>query len=498
MKTSHTFTSFFLAFLFPGLLFASSLPSNLLPTIRSSETKEITRNDFPRDFIFGAGSASYQYEGAVAVDGRKPSTWDNFTHQYPEKISDGSNGDIANDFYHRYKDDIKSMVEIGLDSFRFSISWSRILPTGKLSGGINKLGVQFYHNLIDELLANGIKPFVTIFHWDMPQALQEEYGGFLSRYIVSDFVDYANLLFKEYGAKVQYWTTLNEPDLMTNFAYATGDHAPGRCSNFIGNCSAGDSAIEPYIVAHNALLCHAHTVKLYRTEYAYQNGMIGLTAATNMYLPINNTRESIKAAYRAMDFAYGWFLDPIVFGKYPYTMRRRLPRFTREESALLRQSFDFIGLNYYTANYVEKSLSNNRVNLSYTTDSQTITSSGIVNQPVYKDGVPIGEPTPSTWLYIYPEGIKQLLEYMQQKYNNPLIFITENGVGQLNNGSLAEDPTILQDDQRIRYLSSHLTKLHDAIRMGLVFVDDDLTRYPKDSYYWYKNFLTKKSSMANA
>ncbi|KAL8153851.1 hypothetical protein V2J09_011611 [Rumex salicifolius] len=438
-----------------------------------------------------------------------------------EKIKDGSNGDVANDFYHRYKDDIKSMVEIGLDSFRFSISWSRILPTGKLSGGINKLGVQFYHDLIDELLANGIKPFVTIFHWDMPQALQEEYGGFLSRYVVDDFVDYANILFKEYGNKVQYWTTVNEPNLMTEYGYATGAHAPGRCSNYIGNCSAGNSGTEPYIVAHHILLCHAHTVRLYRTEYAYQKGVIGLVGATNFFIPINSTKESTLAAYRAIDFSYGWFFDPIVYGHYPYTMRsllgNRLPKFTRDESALLRQSFDFIGLNYYTSYYTYKSTSDNSVNISYTTDSYTTASS-------YKDGVPIGDPTPSVWLYVYPEGIKLILEYIKQKYNNPLIFITENGVGQKNNGSLADDPSILHDTQRIDYHSSHLTKLHEAIqegsnvggyfiwswmddfewssgyvnKIGLTFVDTDLTRYPKDCYYWYKNFLVKSSSVADA
>ncbi|KAL8153862.1 hypothetical protein V2J09_011622, partial [Rumex salicifolius] len=395
------------------------------------------------------------YEGAVNEDGRGPSIWDNFTHQYPEKIKDGSNGDVANDFYHRYKDDIKLAKKMGLDSFRFSISWSRVLPKGKICGGINKLGIKFYHNLIDELLAN----------------------------------DYANLLFMEFGDKVKYWATLNEPNLMTEYGYARGLNAPGRCSNYIGNCTFGNSATEPYLVAHYFLLCHAATVKLYRNTYkARQKGIIGITVATNMILPINNTLASRQAT----------FLDPVVYGNYPLSMRlllgNRLPQFTPKQSKLLKRSFDFLGLNYYTSYYAMESLSVDRMNLSYTTDSHSTSSS-------FKNGVAIGESTHSSWLYIYPKGLQDLLQYIKERYNDPFIFITEN------------------DSQRIRYHSGHLAYLLKAIkkganvggyyvwswlddfewsngftnRIGLSFVDFDngLKRYPKDSFYWFKKFLLK-------
>ncbi|GAB4842848.1 Beta-glucosidase 17 [Ancistrocladus abbreviatus] len=174
---------------------------------------------------------------------------------------------IAGDFYHRYKEDVKLMKEMGLDSFRFSISWSRILPRESITGGVNHAGIKFYNNLINELLANGIKPFVTIFHWDLPQALQDEYGGFLNPKIVEDFKDFADLCFETFGDRVKHWTTVNEPNLSTWQGYAYGVFAPGRCSDYVGNCSEGNSATEPYIVGHHLLLCHAAAVQLYRQKF---------------------------------------------------------------------------------------------------------------------------------------------------------------------------------------------------------------------------------------
>ncbi|KAL8153864.1 hypothetical protein V2J09_011624 [Rumex salicifolius] len=464
MASTHIKFSIFLVLFF---FFAVSISDH---HVEAKKSDLICRKSFPKDFVFGAGSASYQ--------------------QHPEKIADQSTGDVADDFYHRYKGDVKMLKEMGLDSFRFSISWSRILPRGKISGGINKLGIKFYNDLIDELLANGIKPFVTIFHWDLPQVLEEEYGGFLSH--------------KEFGDRVKSWTTLNEPNIMTPFGYSTGVFAPGRCSTYMGNCSEGNSAIEPYVVAHHLLLCHAVTVELYRNEYQdYQKGIIGITAATTMIIPTNNT-----VANR--------ILDPVVFGDYPPSMRSylgsRLPKFTKKESNLLRQSFDFLGLNYYTTYYATESFSNFAVNLSYTTDSQA-TLSG------FRNGVPIGEPTFLNWLFIYPKGIQTLLRYINEKYNNPYIFITENGMGDANNGTLAEDPTALNDRVRIGYHRDHLSYLLKSIkeganvggyfvwtllddfewnsgytvRFGFNFVDfkNGLKRYPKDSFYWFKKFLAK-------
>lgn len=215
--------------------------------------------------MFGVGSSAYQNEGAADEDGRGPSIWDTFSHT-PGKIADGSNGDVADDQYHRYKEDVKLLVAMGVDSYRLSISWVRIFPMGR--GAINDKGVTFYNNFINELLRNRIKPVVTIFHWDMPQPLEDEYGGFLSHNIVKDFTDYADTCFRLFGDRVKIWTTINEPNIFSLFGYNNGTFAPGRCSKAINaNCPAGNSATEPYIAAHNMLLSHASAVKLYRDKY---------------------------------------------------------------------------------------------------------------------------------------------------------------------------------------------------------------------------------------
>ncbi|KAH9710298.1 Beta-glucosidase 12 [Citrus sinensis] len=267
------------------------------------------RTSFPAGFIFGAGSAAYQSEGAALEDGRGPSIWDTFVREHPEKMFDRSTGDIASGFYHHYKEDIKLMKKVGLDSFRFSISWTRILPN--------------------------IKPFVTLLHFDPPQALEEEYGGFLSPKIVKDFVDYGDFCFKTYGDRVKLWASMNEPNGMVMNGYNGGSFAPGRCSNYVGNCTAGDSATEPYIAAHTMLLSHEALVNLYKHKYQpYQKGKIGITILTHWFEPKFKTAASRQAASRARDFFFGWFADPVTFGNYPESMRRivgkRLPKFTED------------------------------------------------------------------------------------------------------------------------------------------------------------------------
>ncbi|WKA02360.1 hypothetical protein VitviT2T_020558 [Vitis vinifera] len=236
-----------------------------------------SRRSFPPGFVFGAGSSAYQYEGASHEGGKGRNIWDTFTAKHPEKISDGSTGNVAIDFYHKYKEDIKLLKFIGMDAMRFSISWSRVLPSGRVSGGVNKEGVKFYNNVINELLANGLKPFVTLFHWDLPQALEDEYGGFLSRKIVDDYRDYVDFCFKQFGDRVKHWITLNEPYVFNYYGYSTGTYAPGRCSNYSSTCASGNSATEPYIVAHNLLLSHAAdklSVKEFRDRFCIPNGVI--------------------------------------------------------------------------------------------------------------------------------------------------------------------------------------------------------------------------------
>ncbi|KAI5603178.1 hypothetical protein BDE02_01G202700 [Populus trichocarpa] len=473
------------------------------------------RTSFPKDFTFGAGTAAYQSEGAAYIDGKGPSIWDTFTKQHPEKIWDHSTGNVAIDFYHRYKEDIQLMKKIGLDSFRFSISWSRVLPKGKISGGVNPLGVRFYNNLINELLANGITPFVTLFHWDLPQALDDEYSGFLSSKAVDDYLAYAEFCFKTFGDRVKHWCTFNEPYSFSNNGYNGGTFAPGRCSNYAGNCTLGNSGTEPYMVAHNLILGHAAAVKLYREKYQVsQKGKIGITIVTNWFIPKSpKSEEDIKAAYRELDFLFGWFANPLTYGDYPETMKaivgHRLPRFTKEESALVKGSIDFLGVNYYTTNYAANNPAPNKINFSYTGDSQTILSTS-------KGGHPIGTPTALNWLFIYPKGIYDLMLYVRDKYKNPPVYITENGLADANNASLPVKEA-LRDGLRIRYLASHLQYLSKAIkeganvkgyyqwafwddfewdagytvRFGMIYIDfkNNLKRYMKYSAYWFKMFL---------
>ncbi|KAJ4822728.1 Beta-glucosidase 12 [Turnera subulata] len=481
------------------------------------DNSSFNRARFPQGFLFGTASSAYQYEGAAHSDGRGPSIWDTFTHRYPGRIQDRSNGDVAIDSYNRYKEDVAIMKHMGLDAYRFSISWSRILPNGKLSGGVNKLGITYYNNLINELLANGIQPFVTLFHWDLPQALEDEYGGFLSPKIVKDFQDYAGICFKEFGHRVKHWITLNEPSAYSKIGYATGKFAPGRCSQSqYPYCFGGDSATEPYIVTHYQLLAHAAAVNLYKQKYqAKQRGLIGITLVSDWFVPFSDAKHHQNAAARALDFMFGWYMDPITRGEYPHTMRslvgNRLPKFTEKQSRELAESFDFIGLNYYTANYAAYMPSSNAVPSSYLTDARA-------NISTERNGIPIGPRAASDWLHIYPRGIRDVLLYTKKKYNNPLIFITENGVDDFNNATLTLEEA-LSDRIRVDFYRQHLSFVHKAIkdgvnvkgyfawslldnfewasgytvRFGLNYVDysNGLKKHPKLSAHWFKSFLKK-------
>ncbi|WCJ40258.1 Beta-glucosidase 12 [Euphorbia peplus] len=450
------------------------------------------RSSFPSGFLFGTASAAYQYEGAAKEDGRGPSIWDSFTHQFPEKIADHSNGNVALDFYHRYKEDVRIMKEMGLDAFRFSISWPRILPKGKLNGGVNKEGIRYYNNLINELLANGIKPFITLFHWDLPQPLQDEYGGFLSPKIIGDFEVYAELCFKTFGDRVKHWITMNH---------------------------GGDSSIEPYIAAHNQLLAHAAAVKLYKHKFQKnQKGVIEITLISHWYVPFSNTKQDKHAAKRSLDFMFGWFMDPITYGDYPKTLRslvgKRLPKFSKKQSQMLKGSMDFLGLNYYTANYAA-SMHNSSASghLSILTDSRVIKSTE-------RNGNPIGPEAASPWLYVYPRGIRDLILYIKKKFNcNPLIYITENGVDEYNNATLTLEEQ-LKDNMRVDYYYRHLFFLKKVmgkdganmqgyfawslldnfkwnssytLRFGINYVDykNGFKRLPKLFAQWFQKFLHK-------
>ncbi|XP_071909819.1 raucaffricine-O-beta-D-glucosidase-like [Coffea arabica] len=496
-------------------------------------TSDLSRADFGGDFIFGSASSAYQMEGAAEEDGLDPSIWDKFTEQRPDKVVDGSNGNVAIDQYHRYKEDVQMMKKIGLDAYRFSISWPRVLPGGRLSAGVNKEGIQYYNNLIDELLANGIKSFVTLFYWDVPQTLEDEYGCFLCRRIVDDFREFVELCFWEFSDRVKHWITVNEPWTFAYNGYTTGGHALSRgvsiaehikegntgcrCNClFSGIPLDGNPGTEPYLVAHHSLLAHAKAVKVYREYFK-----IGITLVSQWWEPLNDTPPDKEAVERAADFMFGWFMSPITYGDYPKRMRdivkSRLPKFSKEESQNLKGSFDFLGLNYYTSIYASDASGTKSELLSYVNDQQVKT------QTVGLDGkTDIGPRAGSTWLYIYPLGIYKLLQYVKTHYNSPLIYITANGVDEINDGLTVSRARI--DKTKIKYHQGHLACVKQAMdvdkvdvkgyliwslldnfewsegstaRFGIIHVNfkDRNARYPKESGLWFMNFLAKSNAV---
>ncbi|KAH9079106.1 hypothetical protein Ae201684P_015463 [Aphanomyces euteiches] len=296
----------------------------------------MTIREFPEGFKWGASTAAYQIEGGWNEGGRGMSVWDAFS-KTPGKTVNGETGDKAIDHYHLYKEDVKLMAAMGLKNYRLSISWPRILPTGK-TNIINEEGIAFYNSLIDELLAHGIEPMVTLYHWDLPLAIALEHDGWLGKEIVDLFVDYARLCFSRFGDRVKNWITLNEPHISTVLGYGIGVLAPGR-----------KGKIEPYLVGHKMLLTHAAVVHLYRKEFQHeQKGIIGISLNGDYRepKPTNDPAQyklNQEASERALQFVLGWYADPIYFGDYPEVMKTRLgdrlPKFTEAESNRSRQRF---------------------------------------------------------------------------------------------------------------------------------------------------------------
>ncbi|XP_043708508.1 beta-glucosidase 22-like isoform X1 [Telopea speciosissima] len=471
----------------------------------------ISRDDFPSHFVFGSGTSAYQVEGAASEDGRSPSFWDTFAHS--GGAMDKSTGDMACDEYHKYKEDVKLMVDTGLEAYRFSISWSRLIPNGR--GPVNPKGLQYYNNLINELTSHGIQPHVTLFHYDLPQTLEDEYKGWLSLKIVKDFTAFANVCFREFGDRVSHWTTLNEPNVGNIGGYDLGIFPPAHCSSPFGfkNCKSGNSSVEPYIVTHNILLAHASVARLYKKKYqAKQQGFVGINIFAYYLVPSTNTTEDIRATQRANDFYIGWLLDPLVFGDYPETVKKnagsRIPSFTPRQSRQLKGSSDFFALNYYFTMYVKDDPSSlNHDQRDYMRDIAI----KLINKA---RGLPIPGELP-----VIPFGMQGVLEYIKQAYDNPPIYIHENGLETKHNDSL-------NDMSRVKYLEGNIESLLLAVRngsnvkgyftwsfldvyelfygyqssYGLYYVDfnsPDLERYPKLSAHWYSNFLKGRRRRSN-
>uniref|UniRef100_A0A7N1A0M9 Beta-glucosidase n=1 Tax=Kalanchoe fedtschenkoi TaxID=63787 RepID=A0A7N1A0M9_KALFE len=469
---------------------------------------DFSRHDFPAGFVFGAGSSAYQVEGAAKEGGRTPSIWDTFADA---GFSPGGNGDISADQYHRYKEDVQLMLDLGIDAYRLSISWSRLIPNGR--GAVNPVGLNYYNNLIDQLTANGIEPHVTLHHSDLPQCLEDEYGGWLDRRIIEDFTAYANVCFHHFGDRVTHWTTLNEANVFTVGGYDEGVLPPQHCSHgFRISCRRGNSSVEPYLVAHNMLLAHGSVAKLYRQKYqGNQHGEVGINLFGFSFYPATDATEDEKATQIANDFLLGWFMHPLVFGDYPSSMKEtvgvRLPSFTQNEARMVEGSAAFVGLNHYFAVAVKSKSSGEKAeiedvlgDIGVEMDLLPAKGMGLVNEFQYP---------------IEPWGLQKLLQLFKLSYGNIPVYIHENGQTMSRNISRS---MALNDEARVEYMKGFIGGTLDAIRNGsntkgyfywsfldmielldgyrygfglyyLDLEDPNLVRYPKLSAYWYSNFL---------
>ncbi|XP_048328931.2 beta-glucosidase 44 [Ziziphus jujuba] len=473
------------------------------------DTGGLRRANFPSGFIFGTASSAYQVEGMADKAGRGPSIWDVFA-KIPGIIAENATAEVTVDQYHRYKEDIDIMKHLNFDAYRFSISWSRIFPEG--TGKINWEGVAYYNRLIDYMLKRGITPFANLYHYDLPQELEDRYMGLLSDKVVKDYADYADFCFKTFGDRVKNWYTFNEPRVTSALGYDNGFFAPGRCSKAFGNCTAGNSATEPYIATHNLILAHAAAVQRYREKYQKtQKGRIGILLDFVWYEPLTRGIKDQYAAQRARDFHIGWFIHPLTYGEYPKTMQEivgdRLPKFTEDQVKLVKGSFDYLGINQYTSYYMYAPHTPPKA-LGYQEDWH-------VGFAYSKNGVPIGPKANSYWLYNVPWGMYKALMYVKDRYQNPTVILSENGMDDPGNVTIPEG---LYDTTRINYYRNYIRQMKKAIddganvigyfawsivdnfewrsgytsRFGIVYIDwkNNLKRIPKLSAYWFRQILS--------
>lgn len=437
---------------------------------------------FPKNFLWGAATASYQIEGAARLDGRGECIWTRFSHT-PGKVMNGDTGDVATDHYHRYVEDVAAMKELGLQAYRFSISWPRVIPNG--TGATNPAGLDFYDRLVDELMSVGIIPAATLYHWDLPQALQNR-GGWLNREIVGWFTDYSDLMTRRLGDRVKNWITINEPFVAAFVGYAFGAHAPGYTDPRAG-----------LLVAHHLLLSHGAAMQVIRQNVA--NSVAGITLNLSWVDSATSSEADIQAARRHDGFVNRWFIDPVFKGEYPADMLQLYGSalddidVTEIKQAAVPQ--DFLGINYYTRNVIEDD-----------PDGHYLKTHEIK---------PPGAGYTQMGWELCPGSLTQLLVRLHQEYAPKALWITENGAAYSD-----PDPVngMVADPERTDYLKTHIAAVEAAIqqgspvtayfvwslldnfewaygydrRFGIIHVDfKTLKRTMKQSALWYRDFIAK-------
>ena len=431
---------------------------------------------FPPDFLWGAATSAYQIEGSPLADGAGPSNWHRFCHTRG-MVRDGDTGDVACDHYRRYRDDVALMRDLGLNAYRFSLSWSRILPEGR--GTVNGAGLDFYERLVDALLASGIAPMATLFHWDLPAALDDR-GGWLNPDIPQWFADYASIVFRRLDDRVALWATLNEPWGVADGGYLHGALAPGHRSPF-----------EAPIVTHHQLCAHGAAVQAYRAEGRHR---IGLVVNLEPKVAASDSAVDVDAAVRADAYMNRQYLDPVFRGEYPAELQQIFgvawPTWPAEDYALIRQPIDFLGINYYT---------------------RGVTRDDAGTWPLRTSAVrqPRSTYTLTGW-EVCPKALEDVLVWVKERYGNPPVYITENGAAFFD--PPAADGDRVEDPLRVAYLRRHLEAARAALaagvdlrgyfvwslldnfewslgysmRFGIIHVDfDTQIRTPKDSARFY-------------
>lgn len=422
-----------------------------------------TPRTFPQDFLFGAATAAYQIEGAAHEDGRTDSIWDAFS-RVPGAVINAENGDVACDHYHRYEGDVEVMKSIGLETYRFSTSWSRVRPDG---GALNPKGVDFYSRLVDQLLAADIKPWLTLYHWDLPQALQEK-GGWTNRDTADLFTEYALDMHDALGDRVPVWTTLNEPWCSSFLSYTAGLHAPGHFS-----------ATEGVLAAHHLLLGHGQAVRALRERDADLN--LGITLNLTVADPVDPQNEADADAARRIDGQFNrWFLDPVFRGEYPADIRADLETFVPEAAAALKEAIhdgdletiaapiDTLGVNYYHGEYVGGTVPGDP---PASGDAPT-DRVGLAPWPVAHDIHWHERGLPRTGMHweVDPATLTRLLSRVADDYSNAAgtrLFVTENGAAYDDVAVEEAGEVRVHDHARADFLASHLAAILDTIDAGV-------------------------------